>query len=249
MKFRFLMLGAACVLCTEAGAVTTGNLDGIVSAGYTYTSISSIDFNTYDIGGVAKYRFNDSGFNLQGAFNYSNIDIEGLSINDYKGGGALFYRNDMGALGAFGEYNRYEAYGSGIDFYTYGLAAEWFATAKITARAHFAGLSFEDASGAYGGVGASYYVIPDLSLNLDGSYNNIADMHWYDVKVGAEYLISQQYPVSLGVSYVYTKYTGLSSNSNGVMVRLSWHMGDSGSLVDLDRSGPLNTQQPNFLPI
>jgi hypothetical protein len=249
MKLGFLMLGAACALCTAAGAVTTGNLDGMVSTGYTYTSLDSVNLNTFDIGGVAKYHFDGSGFNIQGAFNYATMNVEHVNLNNYVVGGALFYRDAVGAIGAFGEYNRYDVGGTGIDFETYGLAGEWYATPNVTARAYFAGLSADGGSGAYGGGGASYYVIPDLSLNLDGSYNNIDSLHWYSFKAGAEYLLSHEYPITLGVSYIYTKYTGLDPTSNGVMVRLTWRIGDSGSLVDLDRSGPLKTPRMDFLPI
>ena len=247
MKLGFLMLGAACALCTAAGAA--GNFDGTVSTGYTYTSIDSANINTFDIGGVAKYRFDDSGFNVQGNFNYSTLNVEHINLNSYMAGGSVFYRDAKGALGAFGEYNRYEEGGLSTDFETYGLTGEWYATSDITARAYFAGLSADDGSGAYGGGGASYYVIPDLSLNLDGSYNNISDLHWFDIKVGGEYLLSHEYPITLGLSYIYSKYTGLSPNANAVMVRLTWRIGDSGSLVDLDRSGPLKIAQLDFMPL
>ena len=98
-------------------------------------------------------------------------------------------------------------------------------------------------------AGVSYYMIPDFALSLDGSYNNIDTLHWYNLKVGGENLLSHEYPVTIGASYIYTKYTVLSPTSNGVMVRLTWHIGDSGSLVDLDRSGPLKTPRMDFLPL
>jgi hypothetical protein len=98
-----------------------------------------------------------------------------------------------------------------------------------------------DINGAYGGAGAEYYVLPDLGLNAEVSYNNISNMHWVDVKAYAEYMISHDYPLSVSAGYEYKGYTGYTASS-GVMVRLNYRFGLTGSLVEIDRKGPVDSR-------
>jgi hypothetical protein len=236
---------AVCSLCLPACAGDAANVDGLLSGGYTYTDFSGTNVDTYNVGGIAKFRF-ESAINVQGSFDYTHIDVPGASADNYAGGGAVFWRDDTYALGAFGQYNHAEIIGFGTNFETFGLVGEQYG-ANWTLRTHIAGLTADGANGAYGGGGVVFYAMPDLSLNVDGSFNNFGPLHWGDVTIGAEYLFSHEVPISIGAGYIHTMYTR-GPNTDALTVRLTWHIGDGGSLIDVDRSGPMRINQPNMLP-
>lgn len=247
MKIGLLIAAAvaACGYCAAANAEDTGSIDGLLSAGYSYTDFNGTNIDSYDIGGTAKYGFGNA-YNIQGNFAYNHTELAGVNFNQYGGGGAVFWRDQTYAAGAFGQYSHIDIVGASANYGTYGLVGEWYGD-SLTVRTHIAGLSADGGDGAFGGGGVAWYVMPDLSLNADGSFNNLATLHWGEFKFGAEYLVSHEVPISIGASWVHTMYTS-GPNTDGVMVSLTWHIGDRGSLIDLDRSGPLRIEQPALLP-
>lgn len=245
MRHAFFLTGAAIAFLGAAGAATPSGLTGAVTGGYGLIDAMGLSINSYDASGTANYAFDDVPINVQGFAGYNRFEFEGSGIDTWTAGGAVSWRDAKGAIGFFGSYNSLQMTGSDFTYYDYGLFSEWYPRYDLTLRLRGGAFSGEGASGAYGAGGGTYYLTPDLSLSVNGSYNNFGPEHWFEFDAGAEYLVFRDLPLSLGVGYSYTDYTG-PGDMSALMVRLTYRLGETGSLVDLDRSGPLDLYLPRL---
>lgn len=255
MKLRIALLSAA-LMCGAANAASLDGFTGLLTGSYSYANPKKADMDTYGFGGVLGYALPSSNIFVQGGFDYADLAAKDASAITWSGKGAVAWRTHDYVLAAFGSYaNLNSGTTSNIGYGSYGALGEWYPTADISLRVRGGGITADiknyDGNGGFVGAGASYYVLPQLSLNLDTTYSNVSLMHTTNVSLGAEYLPMAEYPVSLALSYEYNDYnvSHASIISNGLMLRLAYHFGTGSSLVEFDRSGPLNLHIPAVLPL
>ncbi len=248
MRFTMLLLGTAAILATSANATDWTGFSGALTGGYDYSDVKGVGNNAYTFGGQANYAVPDSHLNVQGLVSYSELRSQRVPLDTWTSGGAITWRNDAYAFGVNGNYQTERAVGNNINYGTYGVFGEWYPVADLTLRARGGGISGGFAQfnkdGGYYGVGANYYVLPQLALKTDFSYTTLGSLHWTDFEIGPEYMPLEGVPVSLAADYTHEDvgYVGTPTHSDGVMVRLTWHLGDGNSLAAFDRSGPLDAR-------
>ncbi len=255
MRFKLFLMGAAAVLATSANATDWTGFSGTVTGGYDYSDVKGIANNAYNFGGAANYAIANSGINLQGDADYSENRTQHVPTDTWTTGGAITLRDPMFAVGFNGDYNTTRLFQQRLNYGNYGAFGEWYGLDQlglnpITLRLRGGGISGTiaglDRDGGYFGGGATYYVLPQLSLTADASHNNLSNLRWTNFEVGAEYLPVATLPVSISASYVHDNIANLgqTTHSDGLMVRLALHLGEGNSLVDFDRNGPLNARSP-----
>jgi hypothetical protein len=255
MRFTMLLLGTAAVLATSANATDWTGFSGTLTGGYDYSDVRGIGADTYMFGGEANYAIAGTPLAVQGGAEYSEARSQQTPRQTWTSGGALTWRDPAFAIGVSGNYNsQHVRFGNGSNYSTYGVFGEWYPTSDLTLRARGGGISGGyngyTKDGGYYGVGANYYVIPQIALKSDFSYASLGALHWSDFSVGPEYMPFDGVPVSLSAAYTYQNvgYFGRKYYSNGVMMRLVWHVGEGSSIADVDRNGPLDARSVN-LPI
>lgn len=253
MRFKLFLMGAAAVLATSANATDWTGFSGTVTGGYNYSDVKGVADNAYNFGGAANYAIPDSHLNVQGSVDYSENKALHVPADTWSSGGAITWRDKDMVVGVNGDYNTTNLYRQNLDYGTYGVFGEWYGLDRlgfnpITLRLRGGGISGTfaglDRDGGYYGGGATYYVLPQLSLTTDASYNTLSTLHWNTFEIGATYLPVETLPVSISTSYTHNdvRNYGQSVHGDGLMVRLAWHLGDSHSLVDFDRTGPLDAR-------
>ena len=242
MRFTFIALGAIALSGVAAHASDTGSISGTFSLGYDYNRIAHQDVDTYGFDSALNYVV-QSGLNLQFNLSYSEPKVSDIPIDNWTAGGAAFWRSTDFAAGLYGTNTWVKAVGVSTTYGTYGAIGEWYPTGSITVRLRGGGLTADGAKGGQIGGGSSYYIIPNLSLNFDAAYLNAASLHRTNFNLGAEYLLFESFPLTASAAYTYTQYNaaGMYAGGSGVMFRLSYRFGSGTTLVDRDRSGPLNT--------
>jgi hypothetical protein len=248
MRFTMLLLGTAALLATSANATDWSGFSGTLTGGYDYSDVKGVGNNAYNFGGQANYAVPNMDMNLQGAVNYSELRSQHVTLNGWTSGGAVTTRAAEYAIGFAGNYNTLSTRGVSSNYGTYGTFGEWYPMQALTLRARAGGIDggFGPVSknGGYYGFGANYYVLPELAVKGDFSYATLGALHWTDVEVGPEVMPVASVPVSLSAAYTYENvgYFGAPSHSDGVMVRLTWHLGEGNSLAEHDRKGPLDAR-------
>ncbi|GAA0584044.1 outer membrane beta-barrel protein [Rhizomicrobium electricum] len=248
MRFTMLLLGTAAVLATSANATDWSGFSGTLTGGYDYSDVRGTGYDAYNFGGQANYAIPGTKLNVQGLVDYSEVRSQHTPRDTWTSGGALTWRDRNFALGANGDYHAQQVLGTGSNYGTYGVFGEWYAADNLTVRVRGGGISggYDGFSkdGGYLGAGVNYYILPQLAAKADLSYATLGGLHWTNVEIGPEYMPFAEVPVSLSAAYTYnnTNYYGRRYYSNGLMVRLTWHLGEGNSLVEYDRNGPLDAR-------
>jgi hypothetical protein len=248
MRFTMLLLGATAILAASANATDWTGFSGTLTEGYDYSDLNGVGNNTYTFGGEANYAVPDSHLNVQGLLAYSELKSQHVPLDTWTSGGALTWRDTDFAVGVGGNYHSQRAVGNDINYGTYGVFGEWYPTQDLTLRARAGGISGGGSTfskdGGYYGLGANYYVLPELAFKTDFSYATLGPLHWTNFEVGPEVMPFDGIPVSLSAAYTHQNigYYGQPSHSDGLMVRLTWHIGEGGSLAEFDRNGPLDAR-------
>lgn len=252
MRYPLFALSAAAILAASANAADLSGLSAKVSGGYNYSGTKDISSNAFDFGGAVNYALPDTRLNVQGLVDYSESKTLKTPVDTWTSGGALTWREPAFAFGVAGDYKSSRLIGADFNSGSYGVVGEFYLAQDITLRLNGGGLSGSFAGvykdGGYYGGGASYYVLPNLSLNVHGDYASVSALRWTNFEAGVEYLPCDTLPVSISTAYTQGNINaaGFSAHSDGLMVRLSYHLGEGNSLVGFDRSGPLNTYTPSL---
>jgi hypothetical protein len=248
MRFTMLLLGTAAVLATSANATDWSGFSGTLTGGYDYSDVKGVGNNAYNFGGQANYAVPNMDLNVQGLVNYSELRSQHVPLDSWTSGGAVTTRGSEYAIGIGGDYHTLNTRGASSDYGTYGIFAEWYPMQELTLRARGGGINggFGPVSknGGYFGVGANYYVMPELAFKTDFTYASLGALHWTNFEIGPEVMPFASVPVSLSAAYTHENvgYFGQPTHSDGLMVRLTWHLGDGNSLAEFDRKGPLDAR-------
>ena len=249
MKLYSALLASACVLALAAPA--SAQISALLGTSYSHISADSLSINSWNINGQGAFALPDTGFNFQGQAGYSNISGEGANANDWNVGGTAFWAQDMFRLGATLNYDSISVGGVGGNAHTtsYGGFAEWF-PGILTLGVKGGGVSgslsgFGSGSGSYVGGEAIVYPLPNLAVSGDIDYAGASGANETDLTAQAEWLVSDEVPVSLygGYTHASIALSGLPSNGGDMVFGgLRFYLNGTGSttLMDRQRTGTAN---------
>ena len=209
-------------------------MSGSLAAAYSRAQGGGSSSNSFGGEAQALVAFANPGLNLQ----FSGGDETtsgGGSLNTWVADGDFFWRDGKGSFGASVAHGSLSTGWLSADITAYGGFGEWYARRDLTRRIKGGGFS-GDTSGQYGAVGAEYYWGGNLGLFADYTYVRLIGHSVSNVSGGVEWLVSRELPLSLRVGGDFSSGGGV--NTTGFSVKLIYRFGLSGSLVDLDRTGP-----------
>lgn len=212
-------------------------ISGSVDVGFATANALGVNANDWSGGVRALFSFDDPGFNLQADGREHHLEAAGGSADLWLGGIDAFWRDSKGSIGLSYAHGSLSS-GFGGDLNSYGAFGEWFVERDLTVR--WKGGAFDATGGGhgwYGGAGGAFYPLPDLGVNIGYTYTDVSGAHLHNIDGGVEYLMSHEWPVTIGVGYRYASTTGVGTGA--FMAHLSYRFGVQGSLENLDRNGPV----------
>jgi len=262
------LLGAGCVLAlglavAPAMAAAPVGVSGTIGGGYTNSSFDCSGCGHTDnwgFNGQAAFGFgsNDLAGELNAGYLNSSPDCSGCdSFNTWGIGGALFWSPDFGRIGGSVAWARtnipasLSPFGSGgfdVDTVTYGALGEFFASDQFTLGGGLGGINISvpggNAAAFYLSVGATGYVMPDLGItgafqwaDFDHGIGSVSAL-----SIGAEWLVSEEIPVSIYGGYTRAFFPNGAPNANVWNVGLKFYFGAEGMpLVGHHRNGALDS--------
>lgn len=247
-----ILLGAVSALALATMATSSANaqvFNGTVEGDYSSIEPSghggSID--AWGGGGSVETALGSLGLNAQLDAGYHDISAFHHDISDYNVGGDLFWQGDRGRLGATVNYQNFNCCGITVDATNYGAFAELYVMPELTVGVKGGAFSGNigiggvnvGLNGAYVGGQAEGYIMPDLALTGMIDYTSYSHgISEDDYTAQAEWLVSEQTPVSVTFGYTRSNFSGTGGNANTFMVGLKLYLDGNGAqtLVDRQRS-------------
>jgi len=249
MRFTIAAMSAIAMSAMVANAGDVSPYSGSFSLGYARDNIANTDIDTYSFSGAVNYALG-SGFNIQLNAEFAEPKVETVPLDHWSIGGVISYRTADYAAGFYGNNTWIKAVGVTTTYGDYGLVGEYYPTADFTVRLRGGAVNWEGMDGGQLGGGISFYLVPNVSLNLDAVHLGVSSLHRTTYNVGAEYQPFESFPLAISAAYNYTQYNAGNSScicGGGVMFRLTYRFGNGTTLVERDRNGPLNTLPAPFL--
>jgi hypothetical protein len=261
MLNRTKILGTACILAmgiaaTPVSAGAPMPFAGTVGGGYTYSSADcsgcSGHSDNWGFSGQGAFGLgaNDLAAEIDAGYTNSSFSGGGGSVDTWGAGGALFWSPDMGRLGISGSWARVSVSGFHADAYTYGGFGEFFASDFFTVGGGLGGATVDLGSGL-GSVsaftlngGATGYPMPNLAITGAVTYANFNQGIGgvTALSIGAEWLISEDVPVSIGGGYTRVMTPSGLPDSNAFSVVAKFYFGGPPmSLIGHHRNGSLDS--------
>jgi hypothetical protein len=237
------------------GAFATQDLSGfsgLIDGNFTYSRDtrnavgSAIDTDQYTAHGVLLYTFDNPGFGFQveGQNNFY-FGIKHNAADLWSAGGTAFFRDDKGTIGLSGSY--FAADAPAAPFFpgkksieSYGFFGEYYPFRSLTLTVKGGGTSGPVGLASYfGGGGLTWYEYPDLAFHTEINFTSFTSGDdWTDYKAGIEYLPFSAMPVSVEFGYDHAIVAKVGYTS-AFFASLKFHFGQGRSLVDYDRTGPV----------
>lgn len=172
---------------------------------------------------------------------WHQLSTSGVDLNDGDINGSLFWQGSLGRLGGAVGYNHLDTNGFGSGHVSnYGGFGEWYAAPMVTVGAKIgdASLSNGGGRGIYTGGEIVWYVIPDVDANGTLDYIDTPNGHITNYSAGAEWLVSEEMPLSVYGGYTRSEISG-GGSANVWLVGLKFYTNSNGSstLVDRQRTG------------
>jgi len=253
-KNRVAGLALACTLAFPALAQAAQDLSGfsgLLSGGFIYARTRAgknvADSDQYVGQGSLLYTFDDPGFAAQIDMTddfYYGVKHELAHI--WSAGGSFFWRDGKGTIGLSGSYFAVDApadplFSGKKSVESYGIFGEYYVTHNFTLQARGGGT---EGGGVglqtwYAAGGFTWYEDPDLALHAEGNFTTFSSgKDWTGIEGTLEYLPFESLPASLYVGYDYANISH-GGDSAAIFFGLTWHFGQGRSLVDYQRTGPI----------
>lgn len=239
-----ILLGAVSALALATMAMGPANAQ--VFNGALEGDYSSLDLNAHNGsanvwggGGSVETALGGLGLNAQLDAGYHDISAFHHDIGDFNVGGDLFWQGDRGRLGATVDYQNLSCCSTTIDVTNYGAFAELYVMPELTVGVKGGAFSGNfGIEGSYAGGEAVGYVMPDLALSGLLDYTSLDHgSSELDYTAQAEWLVSEQTPVSVTFGYTYSDFNhGGSANTFLVGIKLYLDGNGAQTLVDRQRS-------------
>lgn len=201
-----------------------------------------------------------NGLSIEGNLGSAGAGKPGIYAHLFNGGGSIVWSpSSPFRIAASVNYNQFKAEGLTLDETQYGAGGEWFATPWLTLSVGGGGVGGK-VNGGYVGGDIKGYWTPDLAFDgfvnyLSGSISS-ASGHVTDFGVHAEWLPSEEVPLSFGARYDHfegsagvTGFGSASGSTDAFFVTLKFYLNDSPAttLEDRQRTGTLDTIRPSIL--
>jgi len=235
----------------RAEAAAPVGVAGALAGAYSNASADCSGCGSTDnwgLSGQGAFGLGTSDLAAEGDVGYANSSGGGFNTDTWGLGGSLFWNPDFGRLGASLSWARVAIPGPDVDFLNYGGFAEFFASDFFTLGGNLGGLHVSttgfSSDGVYVAGGATGYVMPDLGITGNITYadfgNGLGNAKAYSI--GAEWLISEAFPVSVMGGYTYVDTPSGAPNLNVWTVGLKLYVGGDGMpLVGHHRNGSLDS--------
>lgn len=247
MKFTTNLLAGVCVMAfgVLASTAASAGVSGTVAGSYANIDVGPGSADVWGASGAVNGLLGDN-WGLEGDASYHNISGAG-GTDIWSVGGSAFWRGMDARIAGTVMYHDV----SGGNATNYGVGAEWFASDNFTVAVKGGGISGSGSSGGYVGGDLKWYAMPNLAL--DGRVDYVDDggpASTTTETLQAEWLFSQDTPVSLYAGYQHVDVGGFGGNGNVWFVGVKLYANESGgSLVDRQRNGTLGyiAQSPIFI--
>lgn len=247
--FRKAILTTVSALAMLSAPAMADDLDlsGVLSGNYIHVGSDLPDANGWGINGSAAVGLGDTDFAAELDAGHNHLSISSVDANDWNVGGSLFWKYGEGRVGATVNYTEVKLSVLGIGgtahATNYGGFGEYFASDMFTLGGKVGGFS-GDLNGLYVGGGVTGYVFPDFAVSASVNFTNFNHLFQEtDLGLSAEYLISEEIPVSGFAGYTYSDLSNGGGNANTVFIGLRLYTNTTGAatLVDRQRSGTLGS--------
>ncbi len=234
-------LGALALALTTTTALAGNDigLRGSIDGAYAHVDADD-DVDPVDIFGINGHVMAPvtGNFNVQVDAGYANLHGDGQDVDGWDVSGSVFWRNERGDVGIVVAHGGLSG-DADTDVTAFGAFGELFmGDATLSARGGWYD-GGDDIDGTYWGIGAKYYIMPDLSVsgNVDQVHVNHAG-HVTDWGVGAEWQPMSRMPGSLFASYSHSDVSSSSFSWDTWLVGLRFRFGegDGTSLETSDRT-------------
>lgn len=243
MLNKSFLLGCVCAFGLAAGpALAAGDFSGTLTGNYVnadiHTPYGSVSGDGWGGLGEIQLGLGDTGVHAQADASYNALSFSGVDINVSTFDGSVFMPFDSGRAGATVGYTSLGGDASGNQT-NYGAFGEFWLGDNATLGAKVGGVSGNGSSAVYGGGEIIFYPMPDLALN--GEISSIGNGGENDYTASAEYLVSEDVPVSVGGGYTYVDLGSGGGHADVWFAKATFYFGDAASktLVEHHRNGNL----------
>ena len=250
MLNRTTLLGGVCALALSAIPFTSAMAEapmgfaGSLGASYGQTSCNGCSTSdNWTVGGSGAFGFTPM-FGGEIDAGYANSSSSGFSADIWGVGGSLFWAPAFGRVGGSVAYATTNS-GGNANIVTFGGFGEYFASNFFTVGLKGGGFSFSASgfsdTGGYVGGAVTGYPLPNLAILGSIDYASISGVDITNFGIGAEYLVSEMVPISIGAGYQRTQasFGGSSADADTWMIALKFYFGGGLSLVERQRNGTL----------
>ena len=254
---RSLLAGsaiAAAFLATSAQAAAPNGYVGTFSADYWHTDVSGGGGNgdTWGLNGALAFGLNDVGGEVDGSFH--RISASSQSANIWGVGGSIFWAPGTFRAGPSVSYTKLDLTGSasGLNIHatSYGVFGEFFVNDAFTAGLRgggadggfgVTGFGSGSATGGYIGGELTGYATQDFAIRGSFDYVELGGGHANSYGINAEYLFSEDTPVSVFGGYTRTNLSGGLGHNDTFLIGLKFYTSGPAPLVTRHRTGTLGT--------
>ena len=259
LKIARLMMAATSValamapLAAEAAAPV--GIVGLFSGDYANSSYSGGGghADTWGINGAGAFGLgmNDLAAQINGG--YHRLSVSSVDADIWDVGGSAYWAPGFGRGGASVAYTTVD-FGSstGIDAHatTYGVFGEYFLNDAFTigakgggadGKVNLSGFGSGSGNGGYLGAELTGYAMPDLAIKGTVDYVDLSGGHLTSYGVNAEYLISEETPISLFGGYQRSELSNDAGHVDTWMVGVKFYTGGPASLVTHHRTETLGS--------
>jgi hypothetical protein len=236
VRYKLLALAFALTLAVPMAASADQHVTGALDLGFSNAGQLGVKGDDWSGGIAALYSYDHFNTQIDGSYDRLEPSV-GSGINLWDMDASFFWRDRKGTLGATVAYGSISQIPGSVQVLSYGAFGEWYAAHDLTLRVKGGG--FNGGSGIEGwhaGTSGEFYPLDDLGITIDYSYLNGGGGHIHNIGADVEYLISHEYPLSIGAGY---QHTGLG-NINAFLIKLRYRFGLEGTLVGIDRNGPVS---------
>ena len=247
---------AAVFFASSAQAAAPNGFVGTFSADYANTHYSGGGGNadTWGINGAGAFGLgmNDVGAEIDAS--YHRLSVSSVDANIWGVGGSIFWAPGTFRFGPSVSYTKLDFSGaaSGIDAHatTYGVFGEFFLNNAFTVglkaggtdgELNVSGFGSGSSTGGYVGGELIGYATPDFAIKGNIDYVEVGGGHVTNYGLNAEYLFSQDTPISVFGGYTRTDLSSGGGHGDTFLIGLKFYTSGPAPLVTHHRTETLGT--------
>ncbi|HWA90912.1 MAG TPA: hypothetical protein VG889_12805 [Rhizomicrobium sp.] len=245
-KILLASAGALAICAALSGPALAGDVAGTLSGSYASDTDNSGDL--WNVNGTLTGKFGGN-WGLEATGGYHNLSDNsgfGTSLDIWNVGGSAFWAMEQGRIAATVNYYHTDILGVGLNVTNYGAGGEFYAGPQVTIAVKGGGNNVDlsgvgNDNGGYVGGMLQWYVMPNLSLSGSFDYADIKLFNTTSETLKAEWLFSEQTPISIYGGYQHVEIGNGGGDGNLFFVGLKFYMNGNGggALVDRQRNGSL----------